>query len=204
MLGLAAAVAAPANGPVPDDPPRILVLGDSLSAAYGIPLQRGWVALLQARLQAAGYPQRVVNASVSGETTAGGLSRLPALLERHRPHWVLIELGANDGLRGLPLARLEANLRQMAQLVRAAGAQPVLFEMRIPTNYGAAYSEGFRRSFAAVAAATDATLVPFFIGAFATDPGAFQDDGIHPTAAVQPRMLDAVWPLLRPLLPAPG
>lgn len=179
-----------------ETPSTILVLGDSLSAAYGIPASEGWVTLLQQRLQARGYPQRVVNASISGETTAGGLNRLPKLLDRHRPQLVLIELGANDGLRGLPLLRLEENLRRMAELSRAAGAQPILFEMRIPSNYGPAYSEGFRASSAKAAAATGAARVPFFLAEFALDPTAFQDDGIHPTAAVQAKMLAAVWPTL--------
>ena len=201
------AAAAHADG-VPADaagrPPVILVLGDSLSAAYGIPLEQGWVALLQARLKAGGYPQRVINASVSGETTAGGLARLPALLDRHQPQWVLVELGGNDGLRGLPLAKLRENLRQITALARAAGARPVLFEMRIPTNYGPDYAEGFRASFETVARESGAPLVPFFIGAIATDPAAFQEDGIHPTVAVQPGMLDAVWPTLAPLLKKRG
>lgn len=175
----------------------MLVLGDSLGAAYGIPAEQGWVALLQQRLDRAGYPARVVNASVSGETTAGGLARLPALLERYRPRWVLVELGGNDGLRALPLPRLRDNLRQISVLSRKAGARPVFFEMRIPTNYGAEYANGFSASFAEVARAAKAPLVPFFLGAIATDPAAFQDDGLHPTAAVQTTLLDAVWPTLK-------
>lgn len=180
--------------------PVILVLGDSLSAAYGIPASQGWVALLQQRLQARGYPQRVVNASVSGETTAGGLNRLPALLDRHRPQLVLIELGGNDGLRGLPIARLQENLTRMAQLSRSAGARPVLFEMRIPSNYGPTYTRGFQAAFTTVAQAQNAPLVPFWLAGIALDPDAFLDDGIHPTAASQPRMLDAVWPTLEAAL----
>jgi acyl-CoA thioesterase I len=172
---LAAAAPAAAERPV------MLVLGDSLSAAYGIPLDRGWVALLQQRLEAGGYRERVINASVSGETTAGGLARLPALLDRHRPRWVLVELGGNDGLRALPLDELRANLRRIVALTRAAGAEPVLFEMRIPTNYGPDYAEGFRASFGEVARDTGAPLVPFLLGPIATDPSAFQDDGIHPS-----------------------
>lgn len=178
----------------------MMVLGDSLSAAFGIPASEGWVTLLQQRLQARGYPQRVVNASISGETTAGGLSRLPKLLDRHRPQMVLIELGANDGLRGLPVSRMEENLRRMAELSRAAGAIPVLFEMRIPSNYGPAYSEDFRAASARAAAATGSPQVPFFLAAFALDPAAFQDDGIHPTAAAQPQMLEAVWPTVEAAL----
>ncbi len=181
--------------------PVILVWGDSLSAAYGIDLERGWVALLQQRLRAEGHPHRVVNGSVSGETTAGGLARLPAALERHRPSLLLIELGANDGLRGLSLAQMRANLAAMVRLAGQAGARSAIFEMRIPSNYGA-YAERFRRSFADVAAASGAVLVPFFLEGFALDEGAFQADGIHPSAAVQPRMLEAVWPHLKPLLAA--
>jgi acyl-CoA thioesterase I len=181
-------------------PPAILVMGDSLSAAYGIPLERGWVQLLQQRLEQQGYPHRVVNGSVSGETTAGGLARLPAALDRHRPAVVLIELGANDGLRGLPLAELRKNLRELARLSRAAGARPVLFEMRIPPNYGPAYAEGFFRAFGEVATASGAALVPFFLEPIAFNPEAFQDDGIHPTVDVQPLLLDRVWPVLEPLL----
>ncbi len=180
--------------------PVLLVVGDSLSAAYGIPASQGWVALLQQRLQARGYPQRVVNASVSGETTAGGLSRLPALLDRHRPQLVLIELGGNDGLRGLPLARLNENLTRMAELSRKAGATPVLFEMHIPSNYGATYANGFHAAFKTVAQAQQAPLVPFFLAPIALDPDAFQDDGIHPTVAAQPQMLDAAWPTLEAAL----
>lgn len=176
--------------------PVILVLGDSLSAAYGIPASQGWVALLQQRLQSRGYPQRVVNASVSGETTSGGLSRLPALLDRHKPQLVLLELGGNDGLRGLPLTRLQENLSRMAELSRKAGAVPVLFEMHIPSNYGRSYATGFNAAFKTVAGALKAPLVPFWLEAIALDPDAFLDDGIHPTAAVQPKMLDAVWPTL--------
>ncbi|MES0873181.1 arylesterase [Sinimarinibacterium thermocellulolyticum] len=183
--------------------PTILVLGDSLSAAYGIPAERGWVALLQERLRQRGYPHGVVNASVSGETTAGGLARLPALLDRHRPQMVLIELGGNDGLRGLPLTELEDNLRRAAVLCRDAGATPVLFEMRIPSNYGPTYTQGFQAAFTKVARALDVPLVPFFLADIALDPDAFLDDGIHPSADAQPRMLDAAWPTIEAALPAP-
>lgn len=175
-------------------------MGDSLSAAYGIPLESGWVQLLQARLRSSGYPHRVINGSVSGETTAGGLARLPPALERHQPKIVLIELGGNDGLRGLPLAQLRANLTRMAELSRNAGAQPVLFEMRIPTNYGPAYADGFFNSFAEVAREQKAPLVPFFLTDLLNRPGMFQEDGIHPTIEAQSHMLDAAWPVLEPLL----
>jgi acyl-CoA thioesterase I len=182
-------------------PPVILVMGDSLSAAHGIPVASCWVQLLQARLRQQGYPHRVVNGSVSGETTAGGLARLPAALKQHQPDVVLIELGGNDGLRGLPVKQLRANLAQMAALTRKAGAQPVLFEMRIPPNYGVAYTDAFQQTFAAVAREHQAPLVPFFLDDLIDQPGTFQDDGIHPTVSAQPRMLEAAWPTLQKLLP---
>jgi len=199
MLGLGPVVAAP-----PSAAPVILVWGDSLSAAFGIPVEAGWVQLLQKRLEQKGYPHRVVNGSVSGETTAGGLERLPAALKQHRPALVLIELGGNDGLRGLPLKQLRANLGAMAAQARAAGAQVVLFEMTMPTNYGEAYTQGFTRAFGDVARKNQAPLVPFFLAKIAIDPKWFLEDGIHPTAAAQPLLLDAAWPTLEPALkPAP-
>ncbi|MGB0220301.1 MAG: arylesterase [Sinimarinibacterium flocculans] len=206
VLACAACLARAETGTAGDSAgsaPTILVLGDSLSAAYGIPAERGWVALLQERLRDRGYPHGVVNASVSGETTAGGLARLPALLDRHQPQMVLIELGGNDGLRGLPLDKLEDNLRRAATLSRDAGATPVLFEMRIPSNYGPVYSHGFQQAFSSAAEALDAPLVPFFLAGIALDPDAFLDDGIHPNAGSQPKMLDAVWPTLEAALPPP-
>ncbi len=181
-------------------PPTILVLGDSLSAAYGISVDRGWVALLRERLAQAGYPHRVVNASISGETTSGGLQRLPAAMETHRPKIVLIELGGNDGLRAQPLKLMRANLEAMAKLSKAHQAQPVIFEMRIPANYGATYANGFHAVFGEVAKSTKLPMVPFWLNAIASDPKAFQDDGIHPNEAVQAKLLDAVWPTLKPLL----
>lgn len=180
--------------------PTILVWGDSLSAAYGINVERGWVTLLRERLKSEGYPQQVVNASVSGETTTGGLQRLPAALRQHQPKFVLIELGANDGLRGQPLATMRSNLGKMITLSRKAGATPVLFEMRIPSNYGETYIAGFQRSFTTVAKTMKLPMVPFWLGSIATDPKNFQDDGLHPTEAAQPQLLDAVWPTLKPLL----
>ena len=196
MLGLGPAVAAPAPAPV------ILVWGDSLSAAHGIPLESGWVQLLQKRLVQNGFPHRVVNGSVTGETTSGGLARLPAALKQHRPVLVLIELGGNDGLRGLPLKQLRANLHAMVATTRAAGAQALVFEMQMPPNYGAAYTQGFMRSFAQAAQQGPARLVPFFLAPIATDMKWFLPDGIHPTAAAQPLLLDAVWPVLRAALEA--
>jgi acyl-CoA thioesterase-1 len=194
MLWLAPMVAAAGPDPV------ILVWGDSLSAAYGIPREAGWVELLQQRLRERGYPHRVVNGSVTGETTAGGLARLPAALARHRPALVLVELGGNDGLRGLPLPQLRANLAKLARLSRDAGARVLVFEMRIPPNYGVAYTDGFQQAFAEVARAQGAVLVPFFLAPIATDPAQFLDDGIHPARSAQPRLLDAVWPVLHSVL----
>lgn len=178
----------------------ILVLGDSLGASYGVANGAGWVSLLDQKLKSQGLPQRVVNASISGDTTAGGLARLPAALDQHKPTIVLIELGGNDGLRGSPLKQMRANLAKMADLVRTAGATPVLFEMRIPSNYGAVYTEGFFKTFGEVAKEKNAALVPFFLLPIAADTASFQDDGIHPTAEAQPKMLDAIWPTLQPLL----
>lgn len=192
LLSPAAVLAAP--------PPTILVLGDSLSAGYGLDAGSGWVALLQRRLQDEGFPHKVANASVSGDTTSGGLARLPAALDRNRPQIVLIELGGNDGLRALPLKQMRANLEKLVDLSLAAKARVLLFEMRIPPNYGPAYTEGFTRSFGEVAESRKVGLVPFFLLPIVGAPGSFQDDGIHPSAASQPKMLETVWPSLLPLL----
>lgn len=179
----------------------ILVLGDSLSAGYGLDAGQGWVHLLEQKLRSHGLPHRVVNASVSGETTAGGLARLPALLQRHRPRLVLVELGGNDGLRALPVQALRGNLERIVDASARAGATAVLFEMRIPENYGPAYSERFVRTFGEVARTKKVPIVPFLLASIATDVRRwFQDDGIHPNALAQPRLLDAVWPSLEPLL----
>lgn len=180
--------------------PVILVLGDSLSAGYGLDAGDGWVALLEQKLKSQALPHAVVNASVSGETTSGGLARLPALLQRHRPQMVLVELGGNDGLRALPIKAMRGNLERIVDTSAKAGATAVLFEMRIPANYGPAYSEQFTRTFTEVAQAKQVPLVPFLLGSFGADPRAFQDDGIHPSAAVQSRILDTIWPSLQPLL----
>ncbi|WP_232226812.1 arylesterase [Algiphilus aromaticivorans] len=182
--------------------PKVLVLGDSLSAAYGIALEAGWVHLFQERIRSRGLPHQVINASVSGETTSGGLERLPDLLDKHEPELVLIALGGNDGLRGLPIPRMEENLRAMLDSVQAAGAEAALFEMRIPSNYGATYTQRFRAAFSQVAEAEGAVLVPFLLADIAGDPSAFLDDGIHPSAQTQPVILKAVWPHLLPMLGA--
>jgi len=172
----------------------ILVLGDSISAAYGMSLEQGWVALMAKKLEKAHPQYIVVNASISGETTAGGLRRLPQLLEQHQPRLVIIELGANDGLRGYPLGTLRGNLLALVETSRQAGASVILLPMEIPPNYGARYTSGFRQSFVQVAGETGIVLAPFMMDGVATDPELKQADGIHPTAGAQPRLLDNVLP----------
>jgi len=178
----------------------VLVLGDSLSAAYGLAAEQGWVALTAARVRADKPGWRVVNASVSGETTAGGASRIAGELARHRPAVVVIELGANDGLRGLDLAQTRANLEKMIVAARGADAKVLLVGMRIPPNYGRRYTEGFARVFDDLAAAHGTALLPFLLEPIATDPDAFLPDNLHPDADAQPQLRDHVWPALAPLL----
>lgn len=178
----------------------VLVLGDSLSAAYGLRSDQGWVALLDKRLKAQRPGWSVVNASVSGETTAGGLSRLPRQLQRVRPAVVVIELGANDGLRGLPVARMQANLDSMVRMSQAAGAKVVVLGMRMPPNMGRAYTDSFANAYTKVARQRGTALVPFFLEPIMLTRAAFQGDNLHPTAAAQGRLLDHVWPTLQPLL----
>jgi acyl-CoA thioesterase-1 len=178
----------------------VLVFGDSLSAAYGIPPRTGWVALLEQRLAARKPVWQVVNASVSGETTAGGLARLPAVLDRHRPDIVIIELGANDGLRGLPLAHTRKNLTAMTAEAKKRGARVLLVGMRLPPNYGSTYTGEFQALYKSVAKKSGAGLAPFLFEGFATRPEMFQADGLHPTAEAQPRLLDNVWRALAPML----
>jgi acyl-CoA thioesterase-1 len=178
----------------------ILVFGDSLSAAYGIPPEQGWVALLTQRLKAQGYGYQIVNASVSGETSSGGRERLPRALQLHQPGIVLLELGGNDGLRGLPLEELRANLAAMVQLAQAAGAQVLLVGMRIPPNYGPRYTDGFARVFPDVASQYHVPLVPFMLQNVALDPQRMQQDGVHPNARGEPPVLETIWPQLLPLL----
>lgn len=180
----------------------MLVWGDSLAAGYGLAQGQGWVSLLARRLQTRGPAFDLVNGSVSGETTAGGLARLPAALKHWRPAVVLIELGGNDGLRALSLSAMRDNLAAMIRACRGAGARPVLMAMRIPTNYGPAYTRAFADSFGQVAGSLHVALIPFFLARIATNPRAFQADGIHPVAAVQPELLNAVWPVLAPILRA--
>lgn len=197
LVGLAAV---PPVGAVAADRPAILVLGDSLSAGYGLKVEQGWVSLLQRRLDAQGYEYRLVNASVSGETTGGGLARLPRALERHRPVVVVIALGGNDGLRGLPVSELRGNLESMIRQSRAAGARVVLAGMRIPTNYGPQYTEKFFAVYGELARAERVALVPFFLEGIALRDDLFQDDGIHPNVEAQPILLANLWPVLEPLL----
>ncbi|MCS6786343.1 MAG: arylesterase [Thiobacillaceae bacterium] len=178
----------------------ILVLGDSLSAAYGLPEQAGWVALLQARLRAERLPYRVVNASMSGETSAGGAARIDALMRTHRPAVVIVALGGNDGLRGLPVAQLRTNLGRILRSIRAGGARAVLVGMRMPPNLGPDYTAAFAAVYAELARTHRVARVPFLLEGFADRPEYFQPDGIHPTAAAQPLMLEQVWRVLTPLL----
>lgn len=183
--------------------PVLLVVGDSLSAEYGLKRGTGWVSLLEARLAQEKSPVRVVNASISGETTSGGRSRLPALLTQHQPRYVVIELGGNDALRGLPLAMTRDNLGWMTQAARQAGARVLLVGMQLPPNYGRDYGERFSELFVQVARQHQSAVVPFFLEGFAAKPDAtryFQPDRIHPTEEAQPLMLATVWPEIRKLL----
>ncbi len=173
-----------------------LVVGDSISAAFGLDTTQGWVALLQKRLDQQGKRIQVVNASISGDTSAGGLARLPVLLAEHRPALVMIELGGNDGLRGTPLAQLQQNLADMIAASKSRGAQVLLLGMRLPPNYGKRYTEGFAGVYEQLAATHQVPLLPFFLEGVGGVPGLMQADGIHPTAAAQPRLLDNIWPLL--------
>jgi len=178
----------------------ILVYGDSLSAAYGIAQARGWVALLGERLKRERPDYSVVNASISGETTAGGRARLQGALERHKPAIVVLELGANDGLRGLPLKQMQENLAAMIREAQAAGARVLVVGMKMPPNYGPDYTRDFEAAFAQAARRHKAALVPFLLEDFAEKPGLFQPDRIHPNEAAQPLMLERVWKELRRLL----
>lgn len=181
-------------------PKNIIVLGDSLSSAYGIDIKQGWVHLLQKKLNQYSPSYTVINAAITGDTTQGGLQRLPALLNKYSPELVIIELGGNDGLRGYPLAQLRKNLNQMIELSQANNAQVLLLGIRIPPNYGRRYSEGFFNSYASIASATQTPLVPIFMDGVDKDLSAMQRDGIHPNASAQPKLLDNVWPHLKPLL----
>ncbi len=184
-MSFAASASAPAG--------TVLVLGDSLSAAHGIAREAGWVNLLQQRLDANGKQRRVVNASISGETTSGGLARLPALLTEHRPALVFLELGANDGLRGLPLAEIRANLVKLLGRIRDAKSRAVLVGIELPVNYGPQYRDGLRAMYRDLAGEFNVPLVPFLLDGVALDAALMQDDGLHPNAQGQPKLLENVW-----------
>lgn len=192
--------AQPALTPTPAAQRTVLVMGDSLSAGYGIAAAQGWVSLTAQKIAKDKPGWRVVNASISGETTAGGAARIAAELKRHRPAVVVIELGANDGLRGLPLAQTRANLAAMIAASKAAKARVLLIGMRLPPNYGPDYTQGFERTFSDLATQQKTAFLPFLLQPVAADDRAFQPDRLHPTAAAQPKLRDHVWTALEPLL----
>jgi acyl-CoA thioesterase I len=191
-LNLAASYAAPT--------PNILVFGDSISAAYGMRVEEGWVSLLQKKLTTQGYGYHVVNASVTGETTDGGRARLARALAVQRPGILILELGGNDGLRGLPLDVVRVNLEAMIDAARKSGSRVLLLGMRIPPNYGATYADRFHAIYGELAAKYHLPFVPFLLDKVALDPDMIQQDGLHPNAQAQPQLLEAIWPALRPML----
>ena len=178
----------------------VLVLGDSLSSAHHIAVESGWVHLLETRLQQSQHPRPVVNASISGETTSGGLARLPKLLADDKPALVVIELGANDGLRGLPIAQIRDNLVAMIRASQAAGASVALLGIELPLNYGPQYRDGLRAMYRDLATEFNLPLVPFLLDGVAMNPDLMQDDGLHPKAEGEPKVLDNVWPVLAPAI----
>jgi acyl-CoA thioesterase I len=181
--------------------PAILVFGDSISAGYGLAhVEEGWVEMLRAKIKAAGYDYQVINASVSGETTAGGLARLPRALALHHPQIVIIELGGNDGLRALPIDQMRANVSRMVDLAAGSGARVLLLGMRIPPNYGPEFTEKFRSVFVDVARDKKVPFVPFLLADIALSPALMQADGVHPNELGQPKLLANVWPTLKPIL----
>lgn len=203
LLGLAMLCSWPAHPEKnPKAPERtLLVLGDSLSAGFGLAAKEGWVWLLQQRVGARGW--RVVNASISGETSAGGRSRISAELQRHKPALVIVALGANDGLRGLPVETAQANLAFILKACKQASAKVLLVGMEMPPNYGASYTEAFRNMYRVLAAKQDVPLLPFLLEPIARDRAAFQSDNLHPVAAAQPRLLEHVWTMLNSLTAPP-
>jgi len=198
----ALAISTTVTAATPDKRATILVVGDSISAAYGLPSGTGWVALLGKRLAEQHYAYDVVNASISGDTTAGGRARLPALLAQHHPAIVVIELGGNDGLRGGDVAATRANLDSMIDAATKARAKVLLIGMKLPPNYGSAYTKRFDALYADASRRHKTALLPFFFEGFADRNELFQSDRIHPTQAAQPLLLDNVWPVLKPLLAA--
>jgi acyl-CoA thioesterase I len=197
IVAITLGIAARAQNP---QPPTILVMGDSLSAGYGLKVESGWVALLQQRLATQGYEYHVVNASVSGETTGGARARFSRSLQLHHPAIVVIELGGNDGLRGLPIVQMKTNLQAMIDAAVQAHAKILLLGMNIPPNYGPEYASQFHRVYVDLAKQYQVPLVDFFLAGVALTPRLMQADGIHPTAEAQPRLLDNIWPALLPLL----
>lgn len=180
--------------------PSILILGDSLSAAYGMAREQGWPALLQQRLAASGYPHQVINASISGDTTQGGLARLPPVLERHRPNVVVVELGGNDGLRGIPPTETQRNLQAIIEQARDIGSQVALVGVQLPANYGAAFNQRFSAVYQELASSWNLPLTVLSLNDALGEPDMIQSDGLHPTAKAQPLILEQVWRLLKPLL----
>ena len=178
----------------------VLIVGDSISAAFGLDTRAGWVALLEKRLAQEGFDDKVVNASITGDTSANGLARLPAQLAAHKPDLVLLELGGNDGLRGMPVAQLQQNLASMIDLSRKAGAEVLLLGMQLPPNYGARYTQAFAQVYQTLADEKKVALVPFLLEGVGGVPTLMQADGVHPTAGAQGKLLENVWPTLKPLL----
>ena len=178
----------------------VLIVGDSISAAFGLDTRQGWVSLLEQRLKTEGFDDKVVNASISGDTSAGGLARLPALLSAHKPELVILELGGNDGLRGQPPTQLQQNLAAMIDSSRASGAKVLLLGMQLPPNYGRRYTDAFTRVYSTLAEEKNVPLVPFFLKEIGGVPGMMQGDGLHPSVAAQGKLLENVWPTLKPLL----
>lgn len=178
----------------------VLIVGDSISAAFGLDTRQGWVALLEQRLRDQGFDDTVINASVSGDTSAGGQARLPALLAAHKPALVILELGGNDGLRGQPPTQLQQNLASMIDQSRESGAKVLLLGMQLPPNYGQRYTQAFAKVYDTLASEKKVPLVPFFLEGVGGKPELMQADGIHPAAGAQAQMLENVWPTLKPLL----
>jgi len=189
-----------AENPAATAKPTIVVLGDSLSAEYGLPRDTGWVALLRARLASERIDYSVANASISGDTTSGGLARLPLVMQRIRPSIVIVELGANDALRGVPLATTESNLRAIVAQIRKGDAKPVLVGMYVPPNYGPDYTRNFHAIYGQLSKELNVPLVPFLLAGLSDKPELFQADQLHPTQQAQPLLLQNVWPTLKPLL----
>ena len=199
-VGALAAFALAASGSAYSAPKTVLVVGDSLSAEYGLTRGSGWVALLEQRLKAQKIDARIVNASISGDTTSGGRTRLPALLQQHKPNLVVLELGANDGLRGLPVNAAEDNLRTMISLAQKNHAKVLLVGMRMPPNYGRAYTERFSGMYKELAGELKVPLVPFMLEGVAQEPANFQADRLHPLATAHPTILNNIWPQFAPLI----